>query len=69
MIGTMKKPAEKLPVKRKMTYTIKWKVSEYRKDKRTGVINPGVRDPYTQMLMDEVEEFFRDEEEERNEYE
>lgn len=62
MSVTMTKPVEQKPVKRKMTYTIKWKVSEHRKDKRTGVINPGFRDPYTQMLMDEVEEFFGKEE-------
>lgn len=55
----MNNVVEKPKQKRKMTYRIKWVVNEYRKDKRTGVINPGKRDPYTQMLMDEAEEFFR----------
>ncbi|QPA33417.1 hypothetical protein [Thermaerobacillus caldiproteolyticus] len=47
---------------RKMKYTIKWKISEYRKDKRVGVIDPPVpRDRYLQMLFDEIEQFFRGE--------
>ncbi|MBG9548400.1 hypothetical protein [Cytobacillus firmus] len=47
------------PKKRKMTYRIRWTVNPYRKDKRTGVVNPGPRDPYTTYAFKEIERAFR----------
>jgi len=45
---------------RKTTYIIKWKVSEWRQDKRVGVVDPPQpRSPYVQMLFDEIDRFFR----------
>lgn len=39
--------------KRRMIFQIKWGVSRYRQDKRTGPIQVHRRDPYIQYLMDE----------------
>jgi hypothetical protein len=48
--------------KRIMNHKIKWVVHPDRRDKRTGVINPGVRDPYTTYAFKEIERAFRKEE-------
>lgn len=45
--------------KKKMIFTIQWGVHPLRTDKRTGVINPGYRDPYTTYLMKEIEDQFK----------
>lgn len=46
--------------KRKMIYKIRWVVNPYRKDKRTGVVDPpAVRDRYFKMLWDEIERQFK----------
>lgn len=45
--------------KRKMIFKIHWGVNPHRKDKRTGVINPGPRDPYTTYAFNEIERQFR----------
>jgi hypothetical protein len=48
---------------RKMQYKIKWKISEFRQDKRVGVVDPPQpRSKYVQMLFDEIEQFFRGDE-------
>ena len=36
---------------KKSVYRIKWKVSEYRKDNRTGVLNPVSRSKYAEELF------------------
>ena len=38
-----------------MTYRIKWSVNKYRKDKRTGALDPVPRDKYLQQLFKEAE--------------
>ena len=45
---------------RKMTFKLKWKVSKYRKDKRTGVISPIPRSKYGQMLYEEADKMFKE---------
>jgi hypothetical protein len=47
--------------KRKVIHKIKWVVHPDRRDKRAGVINPGVRDPYTTYAFREIEKVFRKE--------
>lgn len=45
---------------RKMKIIIKWVVSPYRKDKRTGVIDaPVTLDRYHKMLWDEIDNQFK----------
>ncbi|MED4914356.1 hypothetical protein [Parageobacillus thermoglucosidasius] len=45
---------------RRMNYAIKWKISEHRRDKRVGPVDPPQpRSRYVQMLFDEIEQFFR----------
>jgi len=39
--------------KEKMKYVIKWVVSPYRKDKRTGAINPVPMSSYARYLRDQ----------------
>lgn len=49
------------PQERKMKYVIKWVVSEHRKDKRTGALDPAPMDAYTRYAFDEVKRMFKQE--------
>ncbi|MBP1950271.1 hypothetical protein [Virgibacillus litoralis] len=40
----------------KMTYRMKWTVNNYRRDKRTGVVNPIKRSEYMKQLFKEAEQ-------------
>lgn len=45
---------------KKMKYVIKWKVSQHRQDKRTGVIGkPAKLDAYNRMLFQEADNMFK----------
>jgi hypothetical protein len=44
---------------RKLTYVYKWSVNKYRRDKRTGAIDPEPRSAYLKMLFKEEEDRFR----------
>lgn len=44
---------------RKVTFKIKWKVNPYRKDKRTGPIDPVPRSEYIKKLFLQEEERLR----------
>lgn len=46
--------------KREMPIRIKWVVNPYRKDKRTGIVNPpAIRDKWFNYLWNEIEEQFK----------
>lgn len=48
-----------MPTQRKNEpHKIKWVVSPYRKDKRTGALDPVPMDRYTKYAFDEIERFF-----------
>jgi hypothetical protein len=44
---------------RKLKYVYKWSVNQYRRDKRTGAIDPEPRSEYLKMLFKEEEERFK----------
>lgn len=49
----------RINMKRKQKIGIKWVVNPYRKDKRTGALDPIPRSPYLQKLFKEEEERFK----------
>jgi hypothetical protein len=44
---------------RKLKYVYKWSVNQYRRDKRTGAIDPEPRSDYLKMLFKEEEDRFK----------
>ncbi len=52
---------------RKMNYRMRWVVNPYRKDKRTGAIDPSIMDRYTKYNFDQIHKEWHGEKEGNNE--